>query len=49
MPMPADLTRAVLMAQAKKLGSELGWENSKIKDEVRILFDEYEKTLAGQA
>lgn len=42
-PMPRDLTRAVLMSNAKKFGAQMGWDSNRIKDEYIRLFHEYDK------
>lgn len=42
MPMPADLTRAVLHSQAKLLGTKMGWDKQLIEEEWHLLIDEYD-------
>lgn len=44
-PMPADLTRAVLRAQATKIGTRMGWDEKYLLKEVEILFNQYENLI----
>ena len=42
MPMPADLTKAILYSQAAQLGTKIGWDKQRIEEERHRLIYEYD-------